>query len=222
MTHLLEGFSPPDFLDSLKPNVLTLWLSNRSAGCPAWANQDGNQCKGLADLNCVGYDTHGQCNGTYWWYSQSQNSAYTLNHGDKTSSTDIIQKIFANGWSTGQLLFENAARCEMENLLHNVSTIQNTNYTSINGNAGFEFQGTFPQLDINETVQLNSTSLFLPINGAGFSSLSTIPAYASLLYHPNNTFWSFNNDGFDLSCTSQLNTSIANSWDGSWTAHSPE
>lgn len=155
------------------------------------------------------------------WYSKSQNSAYTLNKGDKTSSTNIIKTILEKGWSTGPLLFENAAICEMQNLLHNVSSIQNVNYTTVNGAAGFTFQGGFPQLDSSDYLLLNSTTSFLPISGAGFSSLSTVTTYADLLYHPNNTFWSFDYDGFDVSCTSQLNTSIANSWDGSWTANSP-
>ena len=203
------------------PGVNPARMTNGSAGCPDWANQNGNQCNGLADLNCVGYDSHGQCNGTYWYYSKSQNSAYTLNHGDKTSSTDIIQKIFANGWSTGPLLFENAAICEMKNLLNNVLSIQNINYTTMNGAAGFSYQGNFPQLVTSQVVPMNSTTSFLPISGSVFPSLSTVPAFADLLYHPNNTFWRFDDDGFDLSCTSQLNTSIANSWDGSWTAHSP-
>ena len=149
------------------------------------------------------------------------NSAFTLNKGDKTSSTDVIKTIFDKKWSTGSLLFENAAVCEMQNLLHNVSSIQNVNYTTVNGNAGFAFQGGFPLLDSSDYLLLNSTTSFLPINGAGFSKLSTIPSYAELLVHPNNTFWNFNGGGFDLSCTSQLNTSIANSWDGSWTARSP-
>ena len=199
----------------LLPSVNPKGYTSGSAGCPAWAEG----CRGTTDLQCSsGYDEYGQCDGTYWWYSTSQNSAYTLNHNDKTSSTDIIHTIFANGWSTGPLLFENAAICGMQNMLQSV---QSVNYTSVGGNAGFTFEGSMPDLDPSDTIQFNSTTTFLPINGGGFSHLSTIPAYANLLYHPNNSFWKLDADGLDFRCTSQLNTSIANSWGGSWTKNSP-
>lgn len=49
----------------LLPGVNPAGMTNGSAGCPSWANKNGNQCDGLADLNCAGYDSRGQCDGTY-------------------------------------------------------------------------------------------------------------------------------------------------------------
>lgn len=201
------------------PGIDPWGYSNGTAStCPSW----GNGCHGDTDLQCDGYDQYGQCNGTYWWYSRAHNSAYTLNHNNKDSSTDIIQTIFSNGWSTGPLLFENAAICEMQNMLQQANqTVKAFNYTAVNGNAGFAYEGSIPDLDTGYTLPINSTTNFLPINGGGFSQLSTMWNYANALFHPNDTFWKFDNDGLDFSCTSQLNTSIANSWGGSWTKNSP-
>ena len=138
------------------------------------------------------------------------NSAFTLNKGNNDdSSTTILNTIFTKGWSTGQYLFENAAICELQNLLQ--STLQETassvQYTSLAGQAGFSFQGNIK--DLNDYTSLYNTTNFLPISGGGFSHLSTIEYFAGLLYHPNNAFWKFNANGIDANCTSQLNTTIA-------------
>lgn len=77
------------------------------------------------------------------WYSKCMNSAFTLNKGeDDDSSTDILNTMFTSGWSTGQFLFEDAAICEMQNLLQAVlqQTASSVNYTSLAGQAGFSFQ----------------------------------------------------------------------------------
>ena len=139
------------------------------------------------------------------------NSAFTLNKGeDDDSSTDILDSIFTRGWSTGQFLFEDAAICEMQNLLQAVlqQTASSVNYTSLAGQAGFSFQGNIPALD-GYTSLFNATTNFVSISGGGFSHLSTIGAFADLLYHPNNAFWKFDANGIDARCTSQLNTTIA-------------
>lgn len=49
----------------LLPGVNPAGMTNGSAGCPSWANENGNQCNGLADLSCGKYDANGQCDGTY-------------------------------------------------------------------------------------------------------------------------------------------------------------
>lgn len=210
-----EALSQNGWHALMLPGVNPAGLTDGSAGYPSWSGTTDD----LADLHCDSYDPHGQCDGTYWWYSESQNTAYTLNHNDKKSSTDFIHTIFENGWSTGKLLFENAAICEVENMLQAVNT--SLNYTDFNGNAGFMFDGNLDGLDSSYTVPVNSTTSFLPISGGGLPHLSTIQAYMDLMVHPHDTFWRFDSGGLDFRCTSQLNTSIANSWDGSWTANSP-
>ena len=144
------------------------------------------------------------------WYSKSMNSAFTLNKGEEEDSTGILNTIFTNGWSTGQYLFEDAAICEMQNLLQAIlqQTASSINYTSLAGHAGFSFQGNIPALD-GYTSLFNATTNFVSISGGGYSHLSTIGAFADLLYHPNNAFWKFDANGIDARCTSQLNTTIA-------------
>ena len=97
------------------------------------------------------------------------------------------------------------------------------NYTTFRGLSGFALGEAIPDLDSSNIISINSTvstTYFLPIGGGGFSKLSTIESYANALFHPNNSPWSFDAEGLDFSCTAQLNTSIANSWGGSWTKNS--
>ena len=94
------------------------------------------------------------------------------------------------------------------------------NYTTIGGLSGFALGEAIPELDSSNIISIHSTTNFLPISGGGFSKLSTIESYANALFHPNDSFWRFDAAGLDFSCTSQLNTSIANSWGGSWTENS--
>ena len=139
------------------------------------------------------------------------NSAFTLNKGeDDDSSTTILNTIFTNEWSTGQFLFEDAAICEMQNLLQSVlgQTASSVNYTTLAGQAGFSFQGDIQPLN-GYTSPFNATTNFVSISGGAFSHLSTIGSFADLLYHPNNAFWKFDANGIDARCTSQLNTTIA-------------
>lgn len=190
-------------------------------GCPSWATARGG-CSGKSNLQCDSYTTAGQCKSSYWWYSESQNSAYALNHDDSTSSTAILSNITENYWSTGQLLFENAAICNIRNMLGSLPGL--TYMTSYRGNAGFTFQGNVPN-DLsgdNYAQAVDSATNFIPINGAGLSHLSTISAYANLLMHPNtSSLFSFDSNGLDFSCVSQLNVRIANSWGPPWTTNSP-
>ena len=194
-----------------------LGYSNKTLdGCPPWEND----CSGKNDLQCDSYEVTGQCNGTYWWYSANHNSAYTLNNNDDTDSTDILAKIFRSGWSTGSLLFENAAICNIRNMLN--QSIPELNYTTSQGIAGFAIQGNIPNELRGYTQTINTTTTFLPMNGAGLSHLSTISAFANALFHPTDSLWAFNGGGLDFSCTSQLNVSVANSWGSPWTENSPK
>ncbi|KAI9705044.1 MAG: hypothetical protein M1836_006827 [Candelina mexicana] len=199
------------------PGVDPMAYSNHSLdGCPAWTTECSPK---KADLECDGYEVTGQCNGTYWWYSTSQNTAYTLNHNDGTDSTGHLAKILRSGWTTGTLLFENAAICNIQNMLN--QTIPKLYYTTSHGIAGFAFQGDVPNVLSGLTSEIDSTTNFIPMNGAGLSHLSTVAAYAAQLFHPTDNLWNFDASGLDFSCTSQLNVSIANSWGHPWTKRSP-
>ena len=87
-------------------------------------------------LDCQGYDINGQCSDSYWWYMGKRkldlpdefqvpmidNTAYNLakdpydgyfHSASKAEHdpTDLLQTIFSNRWSTGQLLLQDAGWC---------------------------------------------------------------------------------------------------------------
>ena len=103
-------------------------------------------------------------------------------------------------------------------MLRQVLPGQDVNYTTSGGEAGFTFPGSIAQLDPGDTTVGSNGTRFLPIgSGGGFSRLAAISQFANLIHYPNNdTFWSFDSDGLDLSCTSQLNVTVATSWGNPW------
>ncbi|KAL8687078.1 MAG: hypothetical protein Q9218_006651 [Villophora microphyllina] len=198
------------------PGVNPEGFTNGSQPCPSWAPDDCSKDTDLKKCN-QGYDVYNQCNGNWWWYSATHNSAYTLNDNHDTDATDGINTILSNTWSTGQLLFENAAVCNMQNMLN--QTVQDLNYTTLNGKAGFMYQGSIAELDPSDETPVNEATSFLPIgSGGGLSRLSRTARYSNALYHPTDAdtgLFRFDADGLDLSCISQLNITIANDW-GHW------
>ena len=194
------------------PSVNPQGLSNGTTECPSWARND---CEKHPDLGCTGYDQNAQCD-NYWWYSASQNAAYTLNHNDNTDSTRLIGTILNSTWATGASLFEDAAICEVQSVIRQSHPAI---YTTYNGQLGFAYNGSFASLKSDSAIFLQNGTTFLPFDGPGLSALSQDMTLASLLYHPNGTengiIWQdYGPQGFDFRCTSQLNVTIANSWKG--------
>lgn len=193
------------------PSVNPQGIKNGTTECPSWA---GGACDSSHAPNCTGYDQNGQCNNNYWWYSASQNAAYTLNHNDNTGSTQLIGTILNSSWATGASLFEDAAVCEVQSVIRQFHPAV---YTTYNGDFGFAYNGKFGSLQSDSVKYLPNGTTFLPIDGPGLSKLSQDPSLARLLYHPNGTengtIWQdFGPQGFDFRCTSQLNVTIANFW----------
>ncbi|CAO1597578.1 hypothetical protein XANCAGTX0491_001385 [Xanthoria calcicola] len=83
------------------PGVNPQGITNKSTPYPAWAGEDRNK----DDLN------------------KAQNSAYVLNKSKDEDSSDLLNRILSAEFSTGQLLFENAAICEIQAVLRTASTI---------------------------------------------------------------------------------------------------
>lgn len=115
---LLQGFTT--FLTSealaqngwkalILPGVDPAGIQAGTAPCPKWA---GSACAKSKNFQCDGYDRFGQCENNLWWYGNTTGSAYTILHDgkfDKKDALGILSMVFADGWSTGSLLFENAA-----------------------------------------------------------------------------------------------------------------
>ena len=187
-----------------------------SSQCPAWASS----CQEKTDMDaseCPQLNNFTQCTDSYWWYSETHRSSYTLDKGDGTDATKIIQKIFNSSWSNGALLFEGAAICEMQNMLQSVSAV---NYTSTeDGVWGFTYREPFTDLTQGDKTNYNSTTPFIRIDSGAFPHLSMMKKYSDIQFHPRSTIYNINADGVDYRCISQLNVSIANSWSGNWTAN---
>ncbi|KAI9840944.1 MAG: hypothetical protein M1837_001124 [Sclerophora amabilis] len=69
-------------------------------------------------LGCLdGYNEHGVCK--HWWYSANDHSTYTLDSFSHMACTmsDFAREldtIFSKGYTTGELLFESAAKCNRQ------------------------------------------------------------------------------------------------------------
>ena len=203
------------------PGVDPSGVTNDPQRCPDWA---GDGCRKHHDLGCSsGYDYDNQCNNNYWWYSADHHAAYTLNHNDGTDSTSIMNDIFSTEWSTGALLFENAAICEIQ---HAIRQSFPAIYATYGGLFGLSYNGSFPTLQSDDVTAFSNGTTFLPFDGGGVPALSKDPDMASRLYHPfkgsDGVLWQdFGPQGYDFRCLSQLNVTIANQWtDGrvKWTA----
>ncbi|KAL8898170.1 MAG: hypothetical protein Q9207_006836 [Kuettlingeria erythrocarpa] len=136
-TLVLTGWHAVVLLDTDR-----LWLTSGSTTCPRWVTSRVNgywrderqacpQVTGVnyGDVQCSAYDGYGQCKDSYWWYSDRTRAALTLAkppyYGvwskaskEEKDPTLILHTIFANGWSTGQLLLENAGRCVVVTALY--------------------------------------------------------------------------------------------------------
>ena len=88
------------------------WHSARAVGVnPQTIN--GKSSTESGKINCASYDANGMC--SYWYYSPATSTAYTLvNAGSVAKWTDpspLLSTIFANGWTTGTALFDQAEAC---------------------------------------------------------------------------------------------------------------
>lgn len=207
------------------PGANPVTLDNGTGPCPKWAEgTEHYQCdwwNGASKwMACNSYDEFDMCD-NYWWYSETHNSAYALvKEGQKPGKDggDFLRQIFQKGWSTGALLLENAAICEFASLIS--QSASNVVYTSeYNGSAGFFYQG--PQFPGYSAV--NATTNFVSIagsdNGNAFVAATWNKDTLSRINHPDLIF-GMGGAEWNSRCVSQLNTTIANSWDpkkGDWT-----
>ncbi|KAI4221286.1 MAG: hypothetical protein LQ349_001084, partial [Xanthoria aureola] len=194
------------------PGVNPQGITNKSTPYPAWAGEDRNK----DDLKCTDYNEFYQC-------SRTQNSAYVLNKSKDEDSSDLLNRILSAEFSTGQLLFEKAAICEIQAVLRTVSTIDQSSiqYTTINKKAGFQFKGPLPGIAPGDYSIVDGSgsgpTYFLPFDGAGLTHLRQQSAYTELLHHPTDVdLWAFTNQGIDFSCISQLDVEIATVWGANW------
>ena len=224
-TYLItEALAQNGYYAVLIPGLNPEQVYQSTAFCPAWAGSDCNSKS--KDVGCEGkLDQYGLCRNI--WFSATQNSSYVLLKSGKTNiaqSTDVLTKIFQGGYATGQTIFEGAGVCALRNLFPASSSV--SYQPNIMGMAAMMFlTGSMPALTPYE-VPYNQTHSLVAIDGNAFVELSKRPLLAPLFVHPNDTYFNFDQSGhLDLSCISQLNSSVANFWAGekadSWTQNRP-
>ncbi|KAL8904146.1 MAG: hypothetical protein Q9207_003470 [Kuettlingeria erythrocarpa] len=203
------------------PGVDAEGLRNGDSLCPQWAEPD---CSSDKDIGCDGHDPTGQCHDNCWWYSQEQNSTYPVVRDGKVTddATTLLQATIdpVRDWTTGPLLFEDAARCELQSILIQAEN-QAYNYTFVNQKAGFQYATSIP--DLVEYQLSCGSGFFIPIAGSAFVASSKIRKYHDTQFHPvSNPFVIRPEGAIDASCVSNLNVSIANSWnDDDWVGNNP-
>ncbi|KAI4236653.1 MAG: hypothetical protein L6R40_006095 [Gallowayella cf. fulva] len=207
------------------PGANPVTIDNGTGPCPKWAEGTGKyQCdwwNGASKwMACNSYDENNMCD-NHWWYSETHNSAYALVKDDDKPDKqggDFLRTIFEKGWSTGRLLFENAAICEFAFLIS--QSASGVSYTpNYNNMAGFFYQGPpFTGYSVvNETT--NFVSIAGSETGNAFVAATWHVDSLSFIRHPDLIFGMEGHD-WDSRCVSQLNTTVANSWGpkkGEWT-----
>ncbi|KAL9611275.1 MAG: hypothetical protein Q9167_004072 [Letrouitia subvulpina] len=199
--------------------------------CPSWATDTGTEhnCNdgdgGSKNMDCAhseegrgeGYDQFGLCIKTHWWYSQRHKSAYTIIHGDdgpgESNAASLLQQIFQKEYSNGSLLFESAAVCELQSVLQsqNPTFIQNVPDIEIDGTSALSADGQIPN-----AVSTPGNRTLVTIGGLKLVTLSLSASLAPLFKHPDKIF-NINANGLDGNCSSMLNVTVANTWDGTGT-----
>ena len=219
---------------TLKPNALyPYWVK--------YTSRPGHQFRSLA---CHSYDAHGLCDDSCWWYSRSQDSAYTLTkQSDFTivnpresierdpDPRQLLKTIFDNGWSTGELLFQDTSLC---------SPIAKGATARCN-EGGLEVKRTISNHLLAVLLERHPVILKSRI-GDAFKDLNALEIeeirkheyphtlnktiYDEVFASPDSDQWTDRNSpadfligNIDLACTSQLNLTILDSWTKVWYMH---
>ena len=183
-------------------------LSQGSSGTlPGWALSSCPTCTPPVDFGCTTYDENSQCR--RWWYSEDLNSSFTLVQGSNPSNdpTDMISLIFQQGWTTGALLFENAAICnEPPSLNGTLSTIPKVErpaspLTDYMDSWFWRLLGVAP---------LDGTASVNVVVGDDFNAY--IELHPGPVSHPRNTLVNVSGGKIDFSCLSQLDLQVGWNW----------
>lgn len=191
---------------------------------PCWAAWDcANECS-HRDLNCQSYDSYSHCD--RWYYSRRFHSAFTL--GSTTNyeqnPSDLMNTILSNNWTTGALLFENAALCAIPSSITDNPAVKNTIWnmpynprwwTTLTDAVAVNV------FDVGDRAIRDIMYIYNTQNKYNTCHEDAIAQNDSLINHnppsimtnhPNNTLFQFGPNGPDFSCTSQLDLGFVTSW----------
>lgn len=185
-------------------------LAQNSTGTlPAWVLRDCPTCSTPVNFGCTSYDENSQCG--RWWYSEDLNSSFTLVQAGNSSNdpTNLISTVFHQGWTTGSLLFENAAICdEPQSLVETLSTVPRMG-RPVSPLADYMDSWFWRLLGV---APLTGTASVDIVVSDDFSAY--IASHPGRVRHPRNTLFKVSGGEIDFSCMSQLDLQVAWNWNG--------
>ena len=185
-------------------------LSQSSTGTlPGWVLSSCPTCTPPVNFGCTSYDVNSQCG--RWWYSEDLNSSFTLVHISNPSSnpTDLITTIFQQGWTTGSLLFENAAICdEPPSLVETLSTIPKFERPA---SPVTDYMDSWFWRLLGVAPLVGTASVDIVVSDDFNQYIESHPRPVS---HARNTLFNVSGGKIDFSCLSQLDLQMAWNWSG--------
>ena len=188
-------------------------LSQNSTGTlPRWALKSCPTCTPLVNFGCTNYDVNGMCG--RWWYSEDLNSSFTLVQAGNPNGdpTDMIISLYNLGWTTGSLLFENAAICdEPPSLSETLSTIPKWQRPAspLKDYMDSWFWRLLAVASLNDT----SGSVDIVVSDEFNTYIESQPGPVR---HPGGPPFNISGGQIDFSCMSQLDLQLASNWNGVW------
>ena len=185
-------------------------LSQTSTGSlPGWVHSNCPSCKLPVSFGCSSYDTNNQCG--RWWYSQNLNSSFTLVQTSNPSNdpTYLITTIFEQGWTTGILLFENAALCaEPSRLVRTLATMQKSQRPA---SPITDYMDSWFWRLMGVASRSGTASVDIVVTGAFDLFIASRPGPTR---HPAGTLFNITDGKIDFSCMSQLDVQLGWNWSG--------
>ena len=186
-------------------------LSQTTTGTlPAWALSNCPTCKPPVNFGCTGYDANSQCG--RWWYSEDLNSSFTLIQAGNSSNdpTDMIGTAFQQGWTTGKLLFENAAVCDEPSSL--VETLENMEMFERPATPLTDYMDSWFWGLMDVVRRSGNTALADIVVSNAFNAY--IESRPGPVRHPANTLFNISGGKIDFACISQLDLQVGWNWTG--------
>ena len=185
-------------------------VSNTSIGnLPAWALSNCPTCTPPVNLGCTGYDANGQCG--RWWYSADLNSSFTLvQAGNVTNDpTDLISTIFQQGWTTGELLFQNAAICDEPPSL--VETLADMQMAERPLAATTDYMDSWFWRMLGIATLAGTATVDIVVPSAFSAYIESRPPPVS---HPTTSLFNITEGKIDFACMSRLDLQVGWNWKG--------
>lgn len=177
---------------------------------PAWVLSNCPSCTAPVNFGCTSYDTNSQCG--RWWYSQHLNSSFTLVQAGNLSNdpTNLIATAFQQGWTTGELLFENAAICDQPSSL--VETLDSLEVFERPVTPLTDYMDSWFWRLMGVVRRSDNTSLADIVVSNAFNAY--IKSRPGPVAHPASTLFNISGGKINFACMSQLDLQVGWNWRG--------